>query len=134
MTDIAIRQGTVIDIKLPGLTAIRIDTVRRVIAVDSISGGSDRDDRLMTPDFVVVDLREEDSVFGDFHRLSPPDECNYPRDCVHRQDCRDDDCGGCWQHLNNGGAYPHKHQTIEETAGCAECMQRAAELRILADV
>jgi hypothetical protein len=86
----------------------------------------------MRPDFHVVGLREDDGIYGDFHRLRGPEECFDQRGCAHRDECDDPECGGCGQHLNGGGAYPHKHRTIEDTADCAECMERAADLRVLA--
>jgi len=86
----------------------------------------------MRPDFRVMDLRDDDGIYGDFHRLREPEECFDQRGCAHRDECSDPECGGCGQHLNGGGAYPHKHRTIEDTADCAECMERAADLRVLA--
>lgn len=57
-------------ITLPGLTAVRIDVGRRLVAVDGLSGtGED----LGGAEWTVVDLR--DGAYGDFHRLLPVDEC-----------------------------------------------------------
>ena len=61
-------------IELPGLTAIRIDTARRLIAVDGISGSG-----TVGPWWSVADLR--DGTYGDFHRLQPADQCN-DADCI----------------------------------------------------
>ena len=126
MTDITIEQGSTITIKLPGLTAVRIDTARRYIAVDGISGLADGPG---APDYLVHDLRT--GIYGDFHRLRDPSEC-FDHDCAHLPDCADPECGGCGQHIQ--GAYPHRHHDIEEVARCQECIDRAADLRVLADV
>lgn len=68
-TQIKITDG-VVTIELPGLTAVRIDTNTRVIAVDFTSGVSgDRFD----PVWQVHDLR--DGTYGDFHRLTKPGDC-----------------------------------------------------------
>lgn len=68
---IASDDDDVMTIKLPGLTAVRIDTSRRVIAIDWISGTADCE----SPEWTLRDLR--DGTFGDFHRLRPADECGH---------------------------------------------------------
>jgi hypothetical protein len=61
-------------IDLPGLTAIRIDTRRRIVAVDGTSGS-----RPVGPEWTVLDLR--DGTYGGFHRLIPADMC-FDSECV----------------------------------------------------
>ena len=102
-----------ITVNLPGLIAIRIDTRTRTIAIDGISGEACRAEPLL-PEWFVADLR--DGTYGGFHRLSP------------REECFDRDCADSGQH---NALYPHVHQTIEETGDCRECMDRAADLRVL---
>jgi hypothetical protein len=79
MSDIKVTQGAVITIELPGLTAIRIDTERRIVAADSISGTPTADEPLR-PGWRVLDLR--DGTYGDFRRLRPAGECA-DADCIH---------------------------------------------------
>lgn len=114
MTEMKITNG-IITIVLPGLTAVRIDTETRVIAVDYISGGEGSGPT--APKWLVHDLRGK--IYGDFHTLKDRDECNDP------------ECERSGQHVT---PYPHVHETIEDVTACTECMDRAAELRILADV
>jgi prevent-host-death family protein len=64
--------GHAITIELPGLTAIRIDTAGRVVAIDCISGVAN-DAEPLSPEWLVRDLR--DGTYGGFHRLKPADEC-----------------------------------------------------------
>lgn len=78
MSDIKVQQGAVLTIALPGLTAIRIDTTKRLIAIDGISGSTTQDEPCM-PDWALLDLR--DGTYGDFHRLRDADECSDP-DCI----------------------------------------------------
>jgi hypothetical protein len=67
-------------IGLPGLTAVRIDTARRVVAIDGISGTGENP----YPEWTVLDLR--DGTYGGFHRLTPADMC------------LDADCSGAGEH------------------------------------
>lgn len=67
MATIEVKGDDILVIELPGLTAIRIDTARRIVAVDHISGTG------TGPEWTVLDLR--DGTFGDFHRLIPADMC-----------------------------------------------------------
>jgi hypothetical protein len=55
-------------IELPGLTAIRIDTERRIVAIDGNSGAG-----RVGPVWKVADLRG--GTYGSFHRLIPADMC-----------------------------------------------------------
>jgi hypothetical protein len=64
----------------------------------------------------VADLRN--GTYGDFHRLRPGHECNDP------------ECGP-GQH---NALYPHFHESIEDVSDCQPCIDRAADLRYLADV
>jgi hypothetical protein len=73
MATIEVKGDDILVIELPGLTAIRIDTARRIVAVDHISGTG------TGPEWTVLDLR--DGTFGDFHRLIPANMCGYS-DCV----------------------------------------------------
>jgi hypothetical protein len=106
-------EGTV-TITLPGLTAIRIDPKTRTIAIDTISGHP-RDPESLA-EWFVADLRN--GTYGDFHRLRPGHECNDP------------ECGPS-QH---NALYPHFHETTEDVSDCQPCIDRAADLRYLADV
>jgi hypothetical protein len=58
-------------IELPGLTAVVIDPVNRLIAVDGISGNMNATP--LDPEWSVRDLR--DGTYGDFHRLRPAGDC-----------------------------------------------------------
>jgi hypothetical protein len=60
----------VLVIKLPGLTAVRIDAARHIIAVDGVSGEAPP---FPEPEWQVLDLR--DGIYGDFHRLNPAESC-----------------------------------------------------------
>ena len=60
----------VLRIDLPGLTAVRIDTADRVLAIDGTSGSVEGS---LAPDWAVLDLR--DGTYGDFHRLQPVEQC-----------------------------------------------------------
>jgi hypothetical protein len=73
MSKIKLTDG-VLTIEIPGLTAVRIDTGRRIVAVDGITGHG-----TIGPEWTVADLR--DGTYGDFHRLGPADECP-DRDCI----------------------------------------------------
>jgi hypothetical protein len=73
VTTIKLTDGEV-TIELPGLTAVRIDTERRLIAVDGISGSGK-----CAPEWSVADLR--DGTYGGFHRLLPAGEC-IDVDCI----------------------------------------------------
>jgi hypothetical protein len=110
LTEAEIAAGVVI-IELEGLTAIRIDPTTRTIAIDGISGWAQG----VQPDWFVADLR--DGIYGDFHRL---------RD---RADCTDPECYDSGQH---NALYPHFHESIEDVTACQPCIDRAADLRILA--
>jgi len=70
MSEIKITEWTSdgLGIELPGLTAIRVDTARRIIAIDCISGSGQ-----VGREWSVADLRG--STYGDFHRLKPAGEC-----------------------------------------------------------
>lgn len=70
MTTTRISSGDVLTVELPALTAVRIDTRNRVIAVDGVSGTSDGP---LGPDWTLRDLR--DGTYGDFHRLLPASQC-----------------------------------------------------------
>jgi hypothetical protein len=72
MSDIKIPQGAVITIELPGLTALRIDTKHRLMALDGISGNP-APDEAVSVSWQLADLR--DGIYGDFHRLLPADRC-----------------------------------------------------------
>ena len=67
MADIKLTDG-ILTIEVPGLTAVRIDTVHRLVAVDAISGTG-----MAGPAWTVVDLRG--GTYGDFHRLRPAGDC-----------------------------------------------------------
>lgn len=67
MTNIKLTDG-VLTIELPGLTAVRIDTTRRIVAVDGISGTG-----ISGPEWTVADLR--DGTYGGFHRLKHASAC-----------------------------------------------------------
>jgi hypothetical protein len=73
VTAIKLTEGEV-TIELPGLTAVRIDTARRLIAVDGISGSE-----MVAPEWSIADLR--DGTYGGFHRLLPAGEC-IDVDCI----------------------------------------------------
>jgi hypothetical protein len=77
-----------VTIELPGLTGIRIDTERRIIAIDGLSGSCDEP---LFPDYAVHDLRH--GTYGDFHRLKPAGECFDP------EGCRDATDPGSRQHV-----------------------------------
>lgn len=69
MATIEIKGGDdILVIDLPGLTAIRIDTARRIVAVDGTSGSGP-----VGPEWTVLDLR--DGTYGGFHRLIPAGMC-----------------------------------------------------------
>jgi hypothetical protein len=70
VSEIKITEWTsdVLGIELPGLTAVRVDTARRIIAIDCISGSGQ-----VGREWSVADLRG--STYGDFHRLKPAVEC-----------------------------------------------------------
>jgi len=79
-----ILSGDVLTIEVPGLTAVRIDTRNRLIAIDGISGisgGTETGGESLSPEWAVRDLR--DGTYGDFHRLKPAGQCNDP-DCAKR--------------------------------------------------
>lgn len=57
-------------ITVPGLTAVRINVERRLIAVDCLSGTPEYP---AGADWTVADLR--DGTYGGFHRLKPAGEC-----------------------------------------------------------
>jgi hypothetical protein len=76
MATIQIKGDDILVIELPGLTAIRIDTAARVIAVDGISGTAES--RELARAWKVLDLR--DGTYGGFHRLIPADMC-FDADC-----------------------------------------------------
>lgn len=59
----------VLTINLPGLLAVRIDMIDRVIAVDGISGTYDG-----PGNWTVHDLHKKG--LGDFHRLNDPATCS----------------------------------------------------------
>lgn len=73
--EIELAEG-VLTIKLPGLTAVRFDTHRGLIAIDRVSGLADG-----TAEWTVRDLRH--GVYGDFHLLRPADDCTY-RECANQ--------------------------------------------------
>jgi hypothetical protein len=77
MATIQLKGDGILEIHLPGLTAICIDPVARVIAVDGISGSASH--VALSPEWTVLDLRH--GTYGDFHRLGPADECP-DRDCI----------------------------------------------------
>ena len=84
-----------ITIRLPGLTAIRIDPGTGIIAVDNTSG-------TLAPEYsfegwAVADLR--DGTYGDFHRLK------------HRSECPDADCTDSGQHEHERGHLPARVTT-----------------------
>lgn len=76
---IKVKAGSVITIELPGLTAVRIDTVNGLIAVDGISGTAAPGEGWV--DWNVINLQH--GTYGDFHQLRPADECS-DSDCVER--------------------------------------------------
>lgn len=63
-----------LQINLNGLTAVLIDTARRRIAIDGISGGGPGSGDDLLREWVIVDLRH--NLYGDFHSLRPATECN----------------------------------------------------------
>ncbi len=79
-----------VTVELPALTALRIDTATRTIAIDCISGMTTRAEPCL-PDWIVHDLRG--GTYGDFHRLSPTGECFDP------EGCRDADDPASRQHI-----------------------------------
>lgn len=69
---VKILTGDILTIEVPGLTAIRIDTESRVLAIDGISGVTEGGP--LTSEWAVRDLRG--GTYGDFHRLKPSGECS----------------------------------------------------------
>jgi hypothetical protein len=67
-----------VTVELPGLTAIRIETATRTIAIDNISGTTTRGEPCL-PEWTLHDLRN--GTYGDFHRLKPAGECFDPEGC-----------------------------------------------------
>lgn len=81
MTHIKFKPGQSMTIEIPGMTAIRIDAERRMIAIDCISGRASEDGP-RDPEWTVHDLRE--GTYGDFHRLRPAGECFDAPGCARR--------------------------------------------------
>ena len=130
MTDITIEQGTTLTIKLPGLTAVRIDTGRRIVAIDHISGsnyGPHADLGPAEPAFTVHDLRN--GTYGDFHRLKPAPDCFDPEGCAdapavpargHLEFSPADPCSDCGTPIPLGAAA----YAIDCGGVCAACAAR----------
>lgn len=97
--------GDTLTVEIPGLTAIRIDTEGRVIAVDGISGTPVSGEPLH-PEWAVRDLR--DGTYGDFHRLKPADQCN------------DSDCAKRGEHADPAAALARGERGYVEVT-CGQC-------------
>jgi hypothetical protein len=73
VTTFKIPAGSIVTIEVPGLAAVRIDTYRRMIAIDHVSGSAEGEP--LSPEWIVRDLR--DGTWGDFHSLRPASACGH---------------------------------------------------------